>query len=129
MPPLAPEHCIPLVHCSAIRPCGWEKVSTGPAQFSRQTCTRNRRLPRTHRQGFAVKRVDSQRRANRDQLAVHLGCLSTPGDSRTDRGCSSHCTGEVWQWRRVFWVFRALKGRGGNSLRHSVPRTGAEASR
>ena len=37
--------------------------------------------------------------------------------------------GEVWQWRRVFWVFRALKGRGGNSLRHSVPRTGAEASR
>ena len=26
-------------------------------------------------------------------------------------------------------MFRALKGRGGNSLRHSVPRTGAEASR
>ena len=29
----------------------------------------------------------------------------------------------------MFGVFRALKGRGGNSLRHSVPRTGAEASR
>ncbi|CAL8235579.1 unnamed protein product [Boreogadus saida] len=50
MPP-APERCIPLVHCSAIRPRGWEK-------------TRTRRLPRTHRQGFAVKRVDSQRRAS-----------------------------------------------------------------